>query len=129
MPELTWPGLQKLLKNSYEEAALREMLKLSDRAERKPAKQWLKSSDQLVIRVPSGGGGGISGLRRFNHPNRSAAHSGLSVLALSDPPPYNFPSSRIRPPRIGLMPTGLLRATVARIDEAVAYGAANNRRI
>jgi hypothetical protein len=30
------------------------------------------------------------------------------------------PSSRIRPPRIGLMPTGLLRATVARIDVAVA---------
>jgi hypothetical protein len=28
-------------------------------------------------------------------------------------------SSRIRPPRIGLMPTGLLRATVARIDVAV----------
>ena len=38
---------------------------------------------------------------------------------------YRFgPSSRIRPPRIGLMPTGLLRATVARIDAAVAYGTA-----
>src|ERR1035441_5078263 len=39
------------------------------------------------------------------------------------------PSSRIRPQRIGLMPTGLLRATVARIDVAVADGAANKRRI
>jgi hypothetical protein len=46
--------------------------------------------------------------------------SGAGALALSDLR-YRFgPSSRIRPPRIGLMPTGLLRATVARIDVAVA---------
>jgi hypothetical protein len=58
--------------------------------------------------------------RRFNHVRRSATHVGPSALTLSDPRCRLGPSSRIRPPRIGLMPTGLLRATVARIDAAVA---------